>query len=171
MIKIFDVENNIVIPTVHCYKLKSLKAIIDKYPDNYMEVLAYLFYMSCPDPESNPFFDAKETDKEQLITSQLNMNFSVEDDSIVEALDFLKTLYETPSYRAYVGIKSMLDRVANHMENAQITDGKDGNLVQLINTAAKFDEVRKAFKNTYKDLQEEQKSSVRGNSQIAYDQE
>ena len=32
------------------------------------------------------------------------------------ALDMCKKLYETPTYRAYVGIKSMLDRLAKYME-------------------------------------------------------
>ena len=59
LIKLFDISNGKVIPTEHCYTLKFLKVIIDKYPDTYLEVFQYLFYMTCPDPDINPFFSSK----------------------------------------------------------------------------------------------------------------
>ena len=79
MVRIFDIQNGNVIPTEHCYTLKDLKAIIDKYPDNYVNAFAYVFYMTCPNPELNPFFDVVEHEKEELITKQINATFSTED--------------------------------------------------------------------------------------------
>ena len=60
MIKLFDIENGVLIPTAHCYNLKDLKNIMDSYPDNYMEIYSYIFYMTCPNPDVNPFFDVPE---------------------------------------------------------------------------------------------------------------
>ena len=34
--KLFDVQNGKVIPSEHCYSLKTLKNIMDKYPDIYI---------------------------------------------------------------------------------------------------------------------------------------
>ena len=67
LVKLFDISNNKVVPTEHCYTLKFLKAIMDKYPDTYLDVYMYLFYMTCPDPDLNPFFNVPEVDKEEVV--------------------------------------------------------------------------------------------------------
>lgn len=170
MVKLFDIQNGKVVPSDHCYSLNYLKAIMEEYPDDYMNVYAYLFYMTCPNPDLNPFFDVPENEKEELILSQLQVSFSTEDDAIVHALELCKKLYETPTYRAYMGIKSMLDRLARYMETTQIEHGRDGNINSLVNAAAKFEAIRMSFKGAYKDLMEEQKSQVRGGQHLSYDQ-
>lgn len=170
MIRLFDVENGKVIPTEHCYIIKFLKDIIDNYPNNYIKIYSYLFYMSCPNPELNPFFDIEETDKEDIILEQIECDFSPEDDIIRKALKMCYKLYETPTSRAYAGIKSMLDRLAKYMETTEIEHGRDGNITALVNVAAKFDDIRQSFKGTLRDLEEEQ-NKVRGNQRLSYDQE
>jgi hypothetical protein len=37
---------------------------MDEYPENYLKVYQYLFYMSCPNPDINPFFHVADDDKE-----------------------------------------------------------------------------------------------------------
>jgi hypothetical protein len=170
MVKLFDIQAGKIVPTEHCYALSSLKTIIDEFPEEYMNVYAYLFYMTCPNPDLNPFFDVPENEKEDLILSQLKANFSTEEDSILVGLELCKKLYETPTYRAFMGIKHMLDRLARYMETAPIEHGRDGNINSLVNAAAKFDQIRNSYKGAYRDLMEEQKSQVRGSQHIAYDQ-
>ena len=97
--------------------------------------------------------------------------FSVEDDLVIEGLAFCKSVYETPSLRAFEGIKQMLDRLATYMAKTPITDGRDGNITALTNTAAKFDAIRQSFKGAYEDLKEEQGNKTgRGGQKLAYDQ-
>ena len=170
MVKLFDIQEGVIIPSEHCYALKFLKDIMDEYPESYMKVYLYLFYMSCPNPDMNPFFDTPENEKEDLILSQINPDFSTEDESILYALEMCKKLYETPTYRAYIGMKHMLDRLAKYMETTPIEHGRDGNINSLVNAAAKFEAIRMSFKGAYKDLMEEQKSMVRGGQQLGYDQ-
>lgn len=171
MVRLFDIQNNTVIPTEHCYVLKDLKAIIDTYPDDYINVFAYIFYMTCPNPELNPFFDVVETDRESMILKQVSLKTSTEDKTIQQALAFCEKMYETPTLRSYMGIKKMLDRLAKYMETAPIEAGRDGNIMALVNTAAKFEDIRQSFKGAYKDLLEEQQSTVRGGQLLAYDQQ
>lgn len=170
MIKLFDIENGTVIPTEHCHALKDLKIIMDCYPEDYHNVYAYLFYMTCPNPDLNPFFDTQEHEKEELIISQLSVTFSLEDDVIIKAKQFCEKLYQTPTFRAYMGIKTMLDKLATYMETSEITAGRDGNINSIVNAAAKFEAIRLSFRGAYKDLMEEQKSSVRGGQNLGYDQ-
>lgn len=170
MIKLFDIKNGKVIPTEHCYSLTFLRRIMEKYPEDYLSIYLYLFYMTCPDPALNPFFHLTEEDKEDIILEEVDAQVSLEDDIILIALDRCKQLYETETSRAYYGIKKMLDRLSVYMGNTDITDGRDGNISQLINAAQKFDAIRQSYKGVLKDLQEEQKMNVRGAQKMAYDQ-
>jgi len=170
MVRIFDIANGVVVPSEHCYTLKDLKIIIEKYPEDHVDIFAYIFYMTCPNPELNPFFDVIEHEREELILRQLNPKFSVEDQEIINAIKLCEKLYETPTLRSYMGIKKMLDKLALYMETAPIEAGRDGNIMALVNTASKFEQIRVSFKGAYKDLMEEQQSTVRGGQSLAYDQ-
>jgi hypothetical protein len=170
IIKLFDVQNNVVVPTEHCYTLKALKDVMDEYPDDYLKIYQYLFYMTCPNPDMNPFFYTPDIDKENLIMQQIEGEFSTEDDTVFTALQFCQRMYETPTSRAYKGIASMLDRLARYMEVTTITAGRDGNINSLISAAKNYEAIRQSFKGAYKDLQEEQQSRVRGGIGVAYDQ-
>ena len=170
IVKLFDIQNNVIVPTEHCYTISTLKKIMDDYPEDYLKIYQYLFYMTCPSPDLNPFFNLAEDDKEEIILAEINAEFSSEDDGIPGALNMCRKLYETPTSRAYNGIKQMLDRLARYMETTSITDGRDGNITALVNTAAKFQQIREAYKGAYKDLQEEQAGRARGGAGLAYDQ-
>jgi hypothetical protein len=170
IIRLFDVQNKTVVPTEHAYTLKDLKAVMDEFPDDYLKIYEYIFYMSCPNPEMNPFFHTPDDEKEELILTQIGAEFSLDSDVIVKALELCNRLYETPTSRAYNGIKTMLDKLGRYMEVTPITDGRDGNINSLVSAAAKYQDIRESFKGAYKDLMEEQKSHVRGGQGMAYDQ-
>lgn len=169
-IKLFDIQGGKVVPTEHCYIIESLKVIMDTYPDNYIKIYEYIFYMTCPSPDVNPFFNLIDSEKEEIVLSEINADFSPEDEYIPEAIVFCKKLYETPTMRAYEGIKRALDNIAYYMNTTPITDGRDGNINQIRAMAKDFDAIRQSYKGAYKDLQEEQKSQTRGGQGLAYDQ-
>ena len=56
------------------------------------------------------------------------------------------------------------------MATEQLTFGRDGSSPALLRMAEKYDQVRQSFKGVYRDLMEEQQSSVRGGQNLAYDQ-
>jgi hypothetical protein len=170
MIRLFDIQGGKVVPSEHCHTLSSLKAVMDLYGDEASKIYAYIFYMTCPNPDLNPFFDVPEAEKEELILKEIDADFSTDDDAIIDAIKFCNKLYQTPTYRAYAGIKSMLDRLAKYMETTEIEHGRDGNITALVNAAAKFEAIRQSFKGTLRDLEEEQQSQVRGGQNLAYDQ-
>lgn len=170
MVRIFDIQNGKVVATEHCYTLNAFKEIMKQFPEEYLNIYAYIFYMTCPNPDLNPFFDVPEHDKEELIRREVGGDFDTEDDNIQYALNLCKKLYETPTYRAYQGIKIALDNMATFMATEKPTSGRDGSATALLRIAERFDAVRQSFKGVYKDLQDEQSSSVRGGQNLAYDQ-
>ena len=170
MIKLFDIQNGKVIASEHCYTLKFLKDIMDNHPEEHLHMYAYIYYMTCPSPDLNPFFDVPEHDKEEMILKEIDAEFSTDEDEIVYALAQCKKMYETPTYRAYQGIKIALDNMAKFMATEQVTSGRDGSATAILRIAERFDSVRQSFKGVYRDLMEEQQSSVRGGQNLAYDQ-
>jgi len=172
MVRLFDIQNEKIVPTEHCYTIKFLKDIMDEYNknDEYLKVYSYLFYMTCLNPDLNPYFNMIENEKEDIILEDVDAEFSTEDPLIRLALDKCEKLYETPTSRAYMGIKKSLDNIATYMANTQITDGRDGNISQIRAVAKDFDAIRQSFKGAFRDLKDEQQSSVRGGKGLAYDQ-
>lgn len=170
IVKLFDIQNGKVIPSEHCYTLKTLKTIIEEFPEEHLQIFQYVFYMTYPNPDLNPFFTTPELEKESIILREIDADFSTEDDLVQDALKLCRQLYETPTYRAYKGIQSMLDKLARYMEQTPIEHGRDGNINSIVNAAAKFEQIRSSFKGAYSDLMEEQKSTVRGGQGLAYDQ-
>lgn len=170
--RLFDVQNGKVVPTEHCYTINWLKDIMDEYQedDEYLKVYMYLFYMTYPNPDANPYFHFKATDKEEVILNDIGAEFSTEDDSIQIALRNCKKMFETPTSRAYEGIAGMLDKLALFMKTENITTGRDGNMSAIIQAAKNYDQIRQSFKGAYKDLQDEQQSRVRGGKGLSYDQ-
>jgi hypothetical protein len=169
--KLFDCEGGTVKPTEHCYTISWLRNIMDKYPDNYLKVYAYLFYMTSPNPKLNPYADVAEDEKEELILKDIEANFSTEDDAIVMAKLGCEKLFETPTARAYKGISTMLDRLSVYMSTTQISHGRDGNINSLVAAAKNFAAIRDSFKKVREDLEKETNTTrARGGVDLAYDQ-
>jgi hypothetical protein len=167
-IKLFELRGDKVLATEHCYNIKQFKDVIDNYPDNYLKILAFVFYMSCRSAE-NPYFNRPSEDLDLEILRDLGADFSVEDLLVIKALEKAKQLYETPTVRAYNGFATMLDKLALYLETQDISDGRDGNISAIVQAAKNFDNIRKSFKGVAKDLEEEQSSRARGGSRLSYD--
>lgn len=170
MIKLFDIENNVVKPTAHCENIVWLKSIGKRWPEEKLKIFSYLFYMACSSQE-NPFFNLPEEEKQDTILTSIDLDFEiVEEEQVEEALKLALKLYETPTIRAYYGIKTALDNIAEFMASTQITAGKDGNITQFKGVVKDFDDMRRSFKGVAKDLEAEQQAHVRGGQNMAYDQ-
>jgi hypothetical protein len=170
--KLFDIQNFKVVPTIHCHTILWLKNIMDEYTedDEFLKVYQYLFYMTYPSPDDNPYFHFKASEKEGQILLDIRANFSTEDDTVQIALRNIKKMYETPTSRAYDGISGMMDKLAKFMKTEEITTGRDGNMSAIIAAAKSYDQIRQSFKGSYKDLQEETQSKIRGDKNVGYDQ-
>ena len=168
MIKLFDISNNKVVPSEHCYLLPFLKNVMTEFPDNYLVIYSYLFYMSCRSSE-NPYYNRPKEEVQEEILKDLAVPIDTENLIIRIAMERCKELYETPTVRAYNGISNMLDKLAFYMETQSITDGRDGNINSIIGAAKNFDAIRKSFKGVAKDLEEEQSSRARGGTKLSYD--
>jgi len=125
--------------------------------------------MACPSQE-NPYFNLPMEIREETVIEDLSIDFSLEEDEIIEALEKATKMYETPTVRAYNGITTMLDNLTEYMSTTAVTAGRDGNINSLLRIAKEFDAIRQSYKGIAKDLEAEQQTHVRGGQQLGYDQ-
>ena len=69
-LRLFELDGRAVKPTEHCYMISWLNCIIEEYPDDYIKVLGYVYYMSYTGP-NNPYTNIIEEDREQKILQAL----------------------------------------------------------------------------------------------------
>lgn len=170
IIQLFEVVGKELKPTRHCYGLKFLKVIMDKYPKDHIDVYKYIFYMTCPDPVNNPYFNMNEIIREETIIRDNDMQFDTEEPEILIAIAKCTKLYETPTVRLENTIRGVLDNMNEWMATSKFTSGRDGNVSEILKAAKEFKVLRDEYNLTKKDLHKEQKEhGKRGGGSLAYD--
>lgn len=169
-IKLFDIENGKIKAGADCHNIETYKQIIKEYPKDYNKIFAYFHYMSSLDDGDNPFANTPEVDKEELILKEVGGNFTTEEELVYKGLELTKKLYETSTYYAYLSIKMALEKLGRYLRTMTITDGRDGNIGDILRTAEKYDSICRSFDARYKAFKEENSTISRGNQATAYDQ-
>jgi hypothetical protein len=167
-VKLIDYEDGKVSLTIHCHNLQFLKVLLDKYQDNALKVISYVFYMSYPRHE-NPYFNIAASEKAELVALDLGIDFSLDDADINTAIEKCSKMYATPISRMYHSLSNALDKISNYFDEAEISDGKDGNLTQIINAAKNYGSIRDSFKKIKADFDEENKVVTWAGKDKAYD--
>ena len=175
MIELFELEDGVIKPTVHCHNINWLKAIMKKWKkkEQHLAIYAYIFYMSCPHPIKNPYFNMPEEEREEAVLKDLMpIEIDTESTEILTAIEEAEKLYVTPTVRAYRGLEILMDNLTTYISTAEITAGRDGNINSLIATASKFSSIRDSFKKVKADLEAEQNTGTkRGGGDMPYDQQ
>lgn len=170
LVNLFDVEGRKVVPSQACYLIPWLKKIMEDFPEDYLQVYAYVFFTTCPDGSINPYVNVDEEDKEAIILSDLKpICFSLEHPTVLRALRGCMVLYETPTLRLWRGAKLMLDQIAEVLAKKTLSFGKEGNATDIRGFLDKLPVYNKNFRDLEKALQEEQ-SKVKGDRIVPYHQ-
>ncbi len=169
-IQLFDVENGVVRATSHCHTIETYKQIMKEYPKDHTKIFAYFHYMCSLDDSDNPFANVPETEKEEMILKEVGGKFTSEEELVYKGLELTRKLYETTTYYMFMSIKIALEKVGKYLRTATITDGRDGNMNDILRAAEKFDNIRKSFQATYKEFKEENSTISRGGQALSYDQ-
>jgi len=167
---LFEIVGKKPVPSPACYIIPQLKKIMTEYPDDYLNVYAYLFFTTCPDSSINAYRNLPEDEREDTVLADIKFNgdVSLEDTTILIAKDKCIKLYETPALRAFMGAKKMVDKVGRYLDETEITDGKDSNAMAIDRFMCKLPEYYDVYDKMETKLAEEH-SKVRGAAKLAYD--
>ncbi len=159
--KIFNIKNNIAVPTEFSYTIGYLKDIIDEYGDNAGKIFCYLHYMCSMNPNDNPFCNIEEIKKKEVIVRTICPEIDVDNPLIEIALDLIKELYETPTYRIHLAFKKTIDKIANELNYVHISLLKeDGNVGEIQKSLKMYQDLKKEYKESYQELMQEMETEI-----------
>lgn len=166
--KIFDIENGQLIVNENILAIPELKAVYEAYDDP-KPALLFLNYLCDP---MSPYNQIPEAIKEESVMNDFPGEYTTEDEVIINAIEKLRFLWTTPSYRYYLDNKKLLETLGRFAATASVRDtDKGGNLVTLQSQLNNLAKTMTSFKQFEKMVEEElQASKVRGNAFQAYDQ-
>lgn len=170
--RLFDIVNGVVTPTEHCYTIAAYKNVIDEFGENSGKIFAFCHYMCSLNEKTNPFALLPEAEKEEVITRQICPEIDTGHLVVREAWELTRQVYETTSYRLYKGFKMNQDKLGMLLQTTEWTTGKEGNILQLVAAAKAYPALREAYKQAYREYQEEQgNNQARGGADLAYDED
>lgn len=174
MITLFDIDQNgKIIPNEHCYAIKFLKDIQEVFTDleSQIKVYSYLFYQTCKDPRRNPYMELTEVEREEIILSDLEINFSLDEPCIGIAIKRLEEMFTTPTRRFYLDAKVGVEKMGEYLKNASIESGRDGNMATYLSALKSLSTITSEFKKVEKDyLEELKRDNIRGGAESSYDE-
>lgn len=164
--KIFEIENGKVVINENILLIPYLKAIVDKYED-YINALSFVkFYTDI----SGPYSDFDEEAKRLKLVEDFPGDYKPTDLEMCVAMERLEEVWrKEPTLHFFHACRTAIRKMANYMENVQITDDKENkNVGDVQKTLDKCLTTIRNFRNTEK-LIEEEVLKTRGNKEISYD--
>lgn len=165
--RIFDIENKQVIINENILTIPELKAVYEEYEDP-IPAFLYLYHMTDPEGAYNQL---DEMEKEDAILYDFPGSYTSEDEVIIKALEKLKLLNTSETYRYYQSNKELLDKLSRYAREVDVTDGKNGNLAELISLVKSTGKTIQEYNILKKETEKEvKKLRMRGNGFGAYDE-
>lgn len=169
--KIFDIENNNLVINENVLSIPELRAVYEAYDDQKTIYAALNYVRNMCDPYG-AYNQLSEEEKEESVFHDFKGDYSPEDEVIIAAIEKLKKLYMSPTYKYYLDQKELLYRLGEYARTASVDDSKkEGNLTDLLNMIKSVGKTITEFAILEKQAEKElQKMKIRGNRKVAYDE-
>lgn len=167
MIRLFDIQDNKVVLTPNCLSIPQFKAVIDNFKQDGLLILTYVYFLTNPE---SPYADTPEDEKSEIILQDLNLNVSLDDQIIIDAIEKATSLSMTPTRRFYMDAKIGLEKMGAYMRDEKIVAGRDGNYATYLSSLKAVGAIVTEFKKLEKEYVEEV-VALRGNHPGSYDEQ
>lgn len=175
---LFEIVNGKARITEHAKNIWLLNNMIDSYGEQTaLKIFKVLDYMADL-TEDNPFKDVSEIGKLEFIINatcpETTIDVDWNSDEMIDSIELVRKLYETPSYRHYLANKILSDKLTEAIRYTSVDTSKElGNASQIEKTNIVFEKTRELTKKIYNEFLEEQnlvqiqgKGKVSKNSRI-----
>lgn len=163
--KIITVSQNSVIIDESILGIPEFKSLLE-YSGG--DTLPFMYIWALTDPES-PYMNLSELEREEQVLKDMPIQEYLNSLEFIEALEKADLLYKSPLRRILKGAKTAIENVSKFLEETEISDGREGNLTQVVSTIKSLPQILKGYQdaeNAYK--QEIQKG--RGFAQFGIDE-
>lgn len=165
---ILEYENGRIRVTANAYLIPELKNILDKFDNDAEPYLAYVHLMTAID---SPYINIPEDEKRETITYDIHevfsdMDFDPDEELLDPAIEKLKSLFTSTLMNYYESMKISIEKMSRYLRNSEITEGRDGNLSEIIRIHKEAGSTIRSFKDIERQVDEEIKIKTRGDVEL-----
>jgi hypothetical protein len=164
--RILTVSQNKIVLDETIFAIPEFKALIE-YTEG--DTLPFMYIWGLYDPQS-PFMNIEEHEREEAVMKDFPVYEYLQTMEMISAMEKAEKLYFSPLRKILKGAKKAVENISGFLEDTEISDGRDGNLTQIVSTIKSLPQILKAYQeaeNAYK--QELQRN--RGDAQNAVDED
>lgn len=139
------------------------------------DTLPFMYIWALTDPES-PYMNLSELEREEQVLKDVPVQEYLNSLEFIEALEKADLLYKSPLRKILKGAKTAVENISKFLEETEISDGREGNLTQVVSTIKSLPQILKAYQeaeNAYKqEIQRnrgDMKSAIDDNYESNYD--
>lgn len=114
--------------------------------------LPFMYLFSMYDPQS-PYMNFEEHEREAQVLKDFPVQKYLQSIEMSEAIDKAERLYYSPLRKILGGAKRAVENISSFLSETEISDGRDGNLSQIVQTIKSLPQILKAYQeaeNAYK---------------------
>ena len=166
-VKLFDVKNGRATITSHCYTNVYYNEIIKKYGESIaVKIFTVFQYLSDLNPETNPYANLSEIEKLETVVRacapDLPLEVDWDDELLQEGIELTRKMFETGTYRAYLSLKTLRDKLQNEIGMVSVSLYKDdGNSGEINKALAMLESLNEAARKAYSEFEAENGSVQR----------
>ena len=168
---VFSIRDKKVVLNTNVMLIPEMKAIIEAYPKDYINVLSYVNFMTNPNKDENPYLEVREIEKSSKLLRDFPAKYDENTPLVRAAIARMKEDFiDLPEDRMYEAAKIAAESVESYLRTSQINTLKDTetmmkillNVEKVTESLGKTREARNAARSA---------NSVRGSKKLAYDME
>lgn len=122
---LFDIKGKVVVLNLNTMLIPEFKAIIEAYPDDYIQALSYIHFLTDP---NSPYERMEEDKKEAQLKRDYPGKYGTQDEVILAAIEKRKAIFEeTPEDRLYASAKFAAEICSEQLRKlaTSVTDLKE----------------------------------------------
>lgn len=163
--RILTVSQNKIVLDETIFAIPEFKALIE-YTEG--DTLPFMYIWALYDPQS-PFMNIEEHEREEAVIKDFPVYEYLQTMEMISAMEKAEKLYFSPLRKILKGAKKAVENISGFLEDTEISDGRDGNLTQIVSTIKSLPQILKAYQeaeNAYK----QEMSRSRGSAQYGIDE-
>jgi hypothetical protein len=167
MVNVFTIQDEKIVLSPNLFIVPEFKNILDNRKEDALLIFKFLY---CLYHYDSPYADVPESDKTEMIITDLKLDISLDDVLIEAAKKKAELLYFTPTRRFYNDAKIGMEKMGAYLRDQSLVSGRDGNLSAVITALKSAGAITAQFRILEKEYKDEISAGVRGGHDMSYDE-
>jgi|694.fasta_scaffold00342_21 hypothetical protein len=163
----YDTDTKQIQLTENAYVIPELRNLIDKYPDNYVPYVTYV-YLMCG--YNSPYINLPDSERQEQVifdVQELFTDFDPFEPLLEKAVEKLSDLYKSPIMKLAEELGNEVDRFRKILKTEAIVTGPEGNFRERMALLEKIDKISSSYAKVKEQAKKEMDDDgIRGDHEI-----